>query len=215
MAVYIVVSSIFQVTAMPFQFIDLAVGFVYDFKTAVLLLLLSKMSGSAISFAVAHYFFSDQSRESYKSSEYLYGMSEMVKKEPFKYGLLIRFAAIPQFVRNYGLALLPIQFNTYMLVVFLQSCSSAPLQAYMGSQIDDFVDYIQNAGQKHQPPIELRPHYNEDGDLLLPDPALVAEWHDLNPPPPSQPNYAALVLFLGIAITVYVGTRLRNKVKEI
>jgi uncharacterized membrane protein YdjX (TVP38/TMEM64 family) len=68
---------------------------------------------------VANYFISDNTRKYYSSQKYLMGLSDLVKKEPLKYGLLIRFASIPIVIRNYGLAVLPINFTKYMACVFI------------------------------------------------------------------------------------------------
>ena len=51
---------------------------------------------------------------------------KLIRKESFKYGLLLRFASIPIIVRNYGLAVLPINFTKYMACTFIQSCVSSP-----------------------------------------------------------------------------------------
>ena len=47
------------------------------------------------------------------------GVYDLIKKEPLKYGLLIRFASIPIVIRNYGLAVMPINYAKYILIVFL------------------------------------------------------------------------------------------------
>ena len=98
--------------------------------------------GASLSYYVANNLLSENSRRSYTSSTYLKGLHDLVKKEPFKYGLLLRFSSIPIILRNYGLAVLPINYLTYMAVVFLQSAVTSPLQAYAGSHFTSFMEFI-------------------------------------------------------------------------
>jgi uncharacterized membrane protein YdjX (TVP38/TMEM64 family) len=102
------------------------VGIIYPLKEAVLVLIGSKVLGATFSYSVANYLLSEESRRGYTSSKYLKGLHDLVKKEPLKYGLLIRFSSIPIIIRNYGLAVLPINYPTYIACVFLNAAVSSP-----------------------------------------------------------------------------------------
>jgi uncharacterized membrane protein YdjX (TVP38/TMEM64 family) len=95
------------------------VGIIYPLKEATLILIGSKLLGAAMTFYIANNLISDAAKKYYSSSTYLLGLSDLVIKEPLKYGLLIRFASIPIVIRNYGLAVLPINFTKYMACVFI------------------------------------------------------------------------------------------------
>jgi uncharacterized membrane protein YdjX (TVP38/TMEM64 family) len=127
--------------AIPLQFIDMIVGIIYPLREAILVLIGSKLLGATFSFYVANYIFSEETRRGYIQSKYLKGLHELVRREPFKYGLLIRFSSIPIIIRNYGLAVLPIKYLTYIACVFLQSSVSSPFQAYAGSQFTSFMEF--------------------------------------------------------------------------
>jgi uncharacterized membrane protein YdjX (TVP38/TMEM64 family) len=124
--VYIVISALLMTFAIPLQFIDMIVGIIYPLREAILVLIGSKLLGATFSFYVANYLFSEETRKGYIQSKYLKGLHELVRREPFKYGLLIRFSSIPIIIRNYGLAVLPIKYMTYIACVFLQSSVSSP-----------------------------------------------------------------------------------------
>ena len=119
MILYTLISALLMTFAIPLQFIDMIVGIVYPLKAAVLILIASKVLGASFSFYIANHFLSEESRKSYTSSKYLRGLHELVRKEPLKYGLLLRFSSIPIIIRNYGLAVLPINFMKYIACVFL------------------------------------------------------------------------------------------------
>ena len=112
--------------AIPLQFIDLMIGIVYPIKEATLILIGSKLLGAGMTYQIANYFISEEKRRNYSGSKYIKGLSELVKREPLKYGLLIRFASLPIVIRNYGLAVLPINFTKYMACVFIQSAMTSP-----------------------------------------------------------------------------------------
>ncbi len=124
--VYIVTSALLMTFAIPLQFIDMVVGIIYPLREAILVLIGSKLLGATLSFYIANNLFSEETRRGYTQSKYLKGLQELVRKEPFKYGLLIRFSSIPIIIRNYGLAVLPIRYLTYIACVFLQSSVSSP-----------------------------------------------------------------------------------------
>mmetsp|Transcript_4002 Transcript_4002/g.3915 ORF Transcript_4002/g.3915 Transcript_4002/m.3915 type:complete len:125 (+) Transcript_4002:91-465(+) len=115
---YITISGSITALAIPFQFIDMSVGMIYSVKEATLILISAKMLGASLSFYIANFFLNSKSKESFMSNKYLKGLQELVRKEPLKYGVLVRFATIPLIVRNYGLALLPINYSKFILCVF-------------------------------------------------------------------------------------------------
>ena len=126
MVTYGVCSAVITALAIPLQFIDLMVGIIYPVKEATLILIGSKLLGAFLTFWVANHLISDEQRRNYSGSKYIRGLSELVKKEPLKYGLLIRFASIPIVIRNYGLAVLPINLTKYMACVFIQASITSP-----------------------------------------------------------------------------------------
>ena len=95
------------------------VGIIYPLHLAILVLIGSKLLGATFSFYIANNVISDATRKSYLQAKYLKGLHELVRREPFKYGLLIRFSSIPMILRNYGLAVLPIRYITYIACVFI------------------------------------------------------------------------------------------------
>ena len=120
----------------------MVVGAIYPLKEAILVLIGSKLLGATFSYYIANYLLSEETRKSYTQHKYLRGLQELVRKEPLKYGLLLRFSSIPIILRNYGLAVLPIKYATYIACVFLQSSVSSPFQAYAGSHFSNFMELL-------------------------------------------------------------------------
>lgn len=144
MVIYMLTSAVIMALAIPLQFIDLILGILYPVETAFLLLVGSKALGATFSYLIANNILSKESKEEYKQNKYFRGVHDLIKVEPLKYGLLIRFASIPIILRNYGLALMPINYTNYILCVILQSLVTSPLQAYAGSQFPSIIDMASN-----------------------------------------------------------------------
>lgn len=119
MIIYTFVSALLMTFAIPLQFIDMIVGVIYPLKEAILILIGSKLLGASFSYYIANYLLSEEARRGYTTSNYLKGLHDLVRKEPLKYGLLLRFSSIPIIMRNYGLSVLPINYTTYMACVFI------------------------------------------------------------------------------------------------
>ena len=99
---------------------------VYPFHEALLLILFSKMLGGAMTYYAANNLISYETKRSYLDSTYIKGLSELVKQEPLKYGMLLRFSGIPIVLRNYGLAVLPISLKNYLICLLIQSLITTP-----------------------------------------------------------------------------------------
>lgn len=183
------------------------VGIIYPLREAILVLIGSKLLGATFSYFVANNFFSEETRRGYLQSKYLKGLYELVKKEPFKYGLLIRFSSIPIIIRNYGLAVFPIRYLTYISCVFLQSSVSSPFQAYAGSQFTSFMEY---SGVKttSAPPMVIV-DYDEEGNPIFSEDPRGAIKSD------NEKVFGLIVVLLGLACTMFIGVKIKKKVAEI
>jgi hypothetical protein len=129
-----------------------------------------------------------------------------VKKEPLKYGLLIRFASIPIVIRNYGLAVLPINFHTYMACTFIQSSVTSPFQAYMGSQFTSFIEFASTS----MIAAPKQPVFDENGNIIGYQTQPVSE-----DPDNSAKKMGVYVMILGLVCSLFVGYKIKKKVEEI
>ncbi|CDW86576.1 UNKNOWN [Stylonychia lemnae] len=199
MLAYAFMSATFTVLAIPLQFLDLVLGIVYTVQEATLILIISKMMGAGMTFYAANYLISEQTRQSYMTSKYLKGLQELVRREPLKYGLLLRFASIPIIVRNYGLALLPINFSTYMTVTFIQSAVTSPFQAFTASQFSSFMDFV----NQNNVPIDEDNMFDEDGNFIPQQKAGKVS------------SGSVFMLLGGLCIMIFVGSKVKKAVDKI
>jgi uncharacterized membrane protein YdjX (TVP38/TMEM64 family) len=97
------------------------------------LLLISKILGASGSYFVAKYILSDSARALIQNSDYLKGLKYLITRNPIKYGIMIRMSPIPVTIRNYGLAVLPINLVQIIVAVALQGSFTSFVQASMGA----------------------------------------------------------------------------------
>ena len=156
-ALHAVLSTAVTVSGMPFALIDLAAAWVYRETplAAVAMLFFAKTVGSAVCFAIARSVLSAQRKRDLLSHRTIARVNRVLKQSPVWYGTLVRLATLPAAVKNYGLALLEIEFPTCeffplscasrarlerawcadMLCCMLGSVVGVPLQAVLGMQL--------------------------------------------------------------------------------
>ena len=122
-ALHAVLSTAVTVSGMPFALIDLAAAWVYRETplAAVAMLFFAKTVGSAVCFAIARSVLSAQRKRDLLSHRTIARVNLVLKQSPVWYGTLVRLATLPAAVKNYGLALLEIEFPT---CEFFVSCAS-------------------------------------------------------------------------------------------
>lgn len=208
MVVYAVSSALFTALAIPLQFLDLCLGIVYPVHEAALILIISKMLGAAMTFYAANYLIKEETKKSYMSSKYLKGLQEVVRREPFKYGLLLRFASIPVVIRNYGLAVLPINFSTFMMVTFIQCSITSPFQAFTASHFQSFMEFTSQ--NQSEDALLNTPRFDDEGNMII----------DQQPPITAQKasklsGGSLGIMVLGIVASLYVAHKIKKTVDEL
>jgi len=121
----------------PFSLVDLGAAWVYPFPAALGMLLFSKTLGSALCFFIAKRVLPESRKASILSHPTVARVNKLLSANPIYYGTLFRLALMPAFVKNYGLALLDIEFKKYITCCLLGSCFGVPAQAYLGNQLGD------------------------------------------------------------------------------
>merc|ERR1711920_767847 len=94
--------------------------------------------GSILCFCIARKVLPESRKTSILENATVKRVDKLLASSPVYYGTLFRLALVPTVVKNYGLALLNIDFGRYLTCCLLGSCVGVPSQAYLGSQLGDF-----------------------------------------------------------------------------
>jgi len=131
------VSTAITVSGVPFSLVDLGAAWVYPLPVAMGMLLFAKTLGSTLCFFIAKRGLPESRKQSILSHPTVARVNRVLAQSPIYYGTLFRLALVPAFVKNYGLALLDIDFRKYITCCLLGSCLGVPAQAHLGSNLGD------------------------------------------------------------------------------
>lgn len=134
-ALHAVLSTAITVSGVPFSLVDLAAAWVYPMPVAMCMLLFAKTLGSALCFVVARCVLSDARKANIKAHATVRRVDRLLVSSPIYYGTLFRVSLMPAVVKNYGLALLDVNFRQYIVCCLLGSCIGVPAQAHLGSTL--------------------------------------------------------------------------------
>jgi len=148
--IHATLSTAITVSGIPFSLVDLGAAWVYPFPAALGMLLFSKTLGSTLCFFVAKRALPESRKASILSHPTVARVNKILARSPIYYGTLFRLALLPAFVKNYGLALLDIEFKKYITCCLLGSCFGVPCQAYLGNQLGDIYLGFRSAEEAAQ-----------------------------------------------------------------
>lgn len=144
MGVYILLSAGITAFAIPFSFVDIACAYVYDAPLNMVLMFIAKTLGSICCYLIGNECLSRNTKRQFLSQKYLRKMNALVKSAPIYYGTMVRFASVPTSIKNYGLALMDIDFSNYILCCVIGSLVFVPLQASMGESVKQVIEHIKD-----------------------------------------------------------------------
>eukprot|EP00928_Gymnodinium_smaydae_P057746 TRINITY_DN40970_c0_g1_i1.p1 TRINITY_DN40970_c0_g1~~TRINITY_DN40970_c0_g1_i1.p1 ORF type:complete len:255 (-),score=27.18 TRINITY_DN40970_c0_g1_i1:131-844(-) len=137
-ALHAVLSTAITVSGMPFALVDLGAAWVYPMPVTLCMLLFSKTLGSILCFVIARRVLSEERKKAILAHPTVARVDRLLSGSPIYYGTLFRLALVPAFVKNYGLALLNIEFKRYLACCLLGSLVGVPSQAHLGSKLGGF-----------------------------------------------------------------------------
>lgn len=143
-------STAITVSGVPFSLVDLGAAWVYSLPAAMCMLLFAKTLGSTICFVIAKNGLPETRKQSILEHPTVARVNRVLSSSPVYYGTLFRLALLPAFVKNYGLALLDIDFSKYITCCLLGSCLGVPAQAYLGSNLGDIYLGLRDAEEAAQ-----------------------------------------------------------------
>ncbi len=93
-----------------------------------------KFLGSLFTFLLARYKFTEVVRKKMENNELLSLMEESIQETPFRVALLCRFSPLPEFIKNAGIAVMPVPKRWFILSLLLHGFSFTCLWTCMGAE---------------------------------------------------------------------------------
>jgi len=114
--------------------VETAAGIAFGSTKAILATGTAKFLGAITSFLIGRYYLHDKVEPFVREQELLQLVQASMQETPFRVALLLRFAPLPEFVKNYGIAVLPLPLRTFALTTFLHGIPFTCLWSSLGGE---------------------------------------------------------------------------------
>eukprot|EP00559_Dactyliosolen_fragilissimus_P005068 CAMPEP_0184855152 /NCGR_PEP_ID=MMETSP0580-20130426/467_1 /TAXON_ID=1118495 /ORGANISM="Dactyliosolen fragilissimus" /LENGTH=191 /DNA_ID=CAMNT_0027349593 /DNA_START=662 /DNA_END=1237 /DNA_ORIENTATION=- len=115
--------------------IETAAGIAFGFTRAAIASACAKVTGAVIAFCLGRYLLAERIQAKLEGNEYATLMQESFGKNPIGVALIWRFSFLPEFVKNFGLALQPLKIWQFAVAVILHGVPFTLLWSFMGNEM--------------------------------------------------------------------------------
>jgi len=103
---------------------------------------IGKIGGSLLAFAIGRFILRDFVMSKLQGNEYLDLIERSIQKGPIRVALIWRLSPLPEFMKNFGLALLPLKMSHFAIAVLLHGLPFTLLWSFMGNEMGLVVRYV-------------------------------------------------------------------------
>ncbi len=114
---------------------ETAAGMAFGFQKGVIANVIGKTSGAMIAFLLGRYVLKDTVEKKLKDNEYMELVQDSIKKTPIRVALIWRFSFLPEQIKNFGLAVLPVKLWQFALAVCMHGMPFTMLWTFMGNEM--------------------------------------------------------------------------------
>ena len=114
--------------------VETAAGMAFGVKRGIIASATGKIGGAVIAFLMARYAFTDYVKKKLEGNEMMILVEDSIKENPIGVALIWRFSFLPEFLKNFGLAILPIRQIHFLIAVFLHGFPFTCLWTCLGAE---------------------------------------------------------------------------------
>ncbi|CAJ1967372.1 unnamed protein product [Cylindrotheca closterium] len=114
--------------------IETAAGIAFGTKKGIVCNALGKTGGAVLSFVLGRYFLYKYVRSKLKDNELLGLVEESIEENPLGVSLMMRFAPLPEFAKNFGLSILKVPARWFAVAVLLHGVPFTCLWTSVGAE---------------------------------------------------------------------------------
>ncbi len=140
--------AIATILCLSFGVAEIAVSALFPPYESVIMIFLGRISGALASFWLTTRFpaFRNKVRDWMVSLQYLRSMQILLREQPYKYLLLIRFSNMPAPLKNYGAAMLGVAARCFVISTLIEISIMSCMKVFIGKQVQTMVDSYQSQG---------------------------------------------------------------------
>lgn len=106
----------------------------FGIKRGIIASAIGKMGGAVLAFLIGRYALQDYVQKKLEGNEMMDLVEDSIKENPIGVALIWRFSFLPEFIKNFGLALLPLRTIHFMTAVFLHGFPFTCLWTCLGAE---------------------------------------------------------------------------------
>lgn len=115
--------------------VETAAGMAFGFQKGILANAIGKTSGAILAFLIGRFVLKDYVTEKLQDNEYMDLVKHSITERPIRVALIWRFSFLPEQIKNFGLAILPVQTWQFVTAVLLHGFPFTLLWTFMGNEM--------------------------------------------------------------------------------
>mmetsp|Transcript_42238 Transcript_42238/g.128136 ORF Transcript_42238/g.128136 Transcript_42238/m.128136 type:complete len:336 (-) Transcript_42238:506-1513(-) len=114
--------------------VETAAGMAFGVKRGIIASAIGKIGGAIIAYFIGHLLLQDFVKDKLEGNEMMELVQDSIRENPVGVALIWRFSFLPEFVKNFGLSVLPIKPIHFMTAVFLHGFPFTCLWTFLGAE---------------------------------------------------------------------------------
>lgn len=136
---YIVGFMIWEITVGVTTPVETAAGMAFGLKNGIIANAIGKTSGAFIAFLLGRYVLKDFVQDKLKGNELMELVEDSIVEKPVRVALIWRFSFLPEQIKNFGLAVLPVKTWQFVTAVLMHGFPFTLLWSFVGAEMGQIV----------------------------------------------------------------------------
>ena len=131
---YSLLFAIWEMTVGMTTPVETAAGMAFGLRRGIIASAAGKIGGAIAAYFIGHLFLQDYVKEKLRDNEMMGLVEESIRDNPVGVALIWRFSFLPEFMKNFGLSVLPIAPKHFLTAVFLHGFPFTCLWTFLGAE---------------------------------------------------------------------------------
>lgn len=119
--------------------VETAAGMAFGVKRGIIANACGKLGGALLAFLLGRFVLKEKVSQMLEGNEMMSLVQESIQSNPIGVALIWRFSFLPEFVKNFGLAILPLKTIHFLIAIILHGFPFTCLWTFIGAEADMLV----------------------------------------------------------------------------
>lgn len=134
LVIYTISLVLWTMTIGTTTLVETAAGLAFGVRNGIICNAIGKTAGAVFSFLLGRHYLFNYVHRNLKNNEILQLVEESMEDNPIVVSLMVRFAPLPEFVKNFGLSVLKVKARYFMLAVVVHGVPFTCLWTCLGAE---------------------------------------------------------------------------------